>query len=222
MTNKIQTYTPCREQASDVCQWSSKRIIFVIQKHYNIFSTVSGFRTEHFRWNYDEFRGSQCTFSRQNFAKPFLLRYFHTMQVLLIPPLWITWSYQWKKTRRLWTFKHLLVSKAGVALNRSPSYVAARNCLDRSCDINGLIKAGVARSDVQKCKLCIRFRMSGARSFLARPDMTCSRAGHRHFWCYVCREDMSGAQDIRVARVWPKLWKEFDVLCVYVARATPA
>ena len=33
---------------------------------------------------------------------------------------------------------------------------------------------------------------------------------------------MSGAQDIRVARVWPKLWKEFDVLCVYVARATPA
>ena len=57
---------------------------------------------------------------------------------------------------------------AGVALNRSPSYVAARNCLDRSRDINGLIKAGVARSDVQKCKLCIRFRMSGARSFLAR------------------------------------------------------
>ena len=59
-------------------------------------------------------------------------------------------------------------NKAGVALNRSPSYVAARNCLDRSRDINGLIKAGVARSDVQKCKLCIRFRMSGARSFLAR------------------------------------------------------
>ena len=54
------------------------------------------------------------------------------------------------------------------------------------------------------------------------PDMTRYQAGHRHFWCYVCREDMSGAQDIRVARVWPKLWKEFDVLCVYVARATPA
>ena len=109
MTNKIQTYAPCRERASDVCQWSSKRTILGIQKNYHIFSTVSGFRREHFRWNYDELQGSQCTFSRQNFAKPFLLRHFRTMQILFTPPGWITWSYQWKKTWRLWTFKHLLV-----------------------------------------------------------------------------------------------------------------
>ena len=109
MTKKIQTYAPCREWASDVCQWSSKRTIFGIQKNYHIFSTVSGFRREHFRWNDDEFQGSQCTFSRQNFAKPFLLRHFRTMQVLFTPPGWITWSYQWKKTWWLCTFKHLLV-----------------------------------------------------------------------------------------------------------------
>ena len=85
--------------------------LYLVYKKITTSSAQSGFRRKHFRWNYDEFQGSQCTFSHQNFGKPFLLRHFRTMQVLFTPPLWITWSYQWKKTWRLWTFKHLLVIK---------------------------------------------------------------------------------------------------------------